>query len=82
MNVKEDESTEELTLSTIEKRVSDKNKLNDDRMKLGNAVPPSEVHDRTATVSLLIPGEYRKTAADHHESPHRRDDAIVIKART
>jgi hypothetical protein len=29
-------------------------------MKLGNAVLPSKVHDRMATVSLLIPGEYCK----------------------
>jgi hypothetical protein len=54
LNAEEDAATENLLLSAIERRVAERNKINHARMELGNAVPPSEVHDRAATVSLLL----------------------------
>jgi hypothetical protein len=61
LNAEEDAATENLLLSAIERRVAERNKINHARMELGNAVPPSEVHDRAATVSLLLPREIRNS---------------------
>jgi hypothetical protein len=58
-NADEDAEVEQLFLNQIEETVAQRNKINHARMEPGNAVPPSEVHDRAATVSLLIPKEYR-----------------------
>jgi hypothetical protein len=61
LNVKEDGATEDLLLNAIERQVAQRNKIDHSRMEFGNAVPPSEVHDRAATVSLIIPNKYRKS---------------------
>jgi hypothetical protein len=61
LNVKEDAATKDLLLNAIERQVAQRNKINHSRIELGNAVPASEVYDQVATVSLIIPSEYRKS---------------------
>jgi hypothetical protein len=59
LNSEENAKTNVLILTVIKERVTARNLMNHKRIRLGNIVPPSEIFDRGAIVSLLIPKPIR-----------------------
>ena len=59
MNADESKETEALILTAIEERVAQRNKINADKMRVGNTISADQVFDRGAIVSLLIPKPMR-----------------------
>jgi hypothetical protein len=55
----DDEETANLILTAIKGRVAQRNKVNADRMRAGNAVPADQIFARNAIVTLLIPKQLR-----------------------
>jgi hypothetical protein len=61
LNADKSDETEALILTAIKERVRERNKVNVERIRVGNTVSTARVFDRNLVVSLLILGELRLT---------------------